>query len=202
MQTVLEVVKIHQHEKFQAIVSMHSPANARKPLRTNGRTDGRTDMPQSGHGWSDWPTDSCTSGKRVFRASDRRRDGQPENLMHLATQGGGIKARCYFISAYLCTLSAVGYWYNAKYTRPVNHWYCRANLCSTTRARETFPNVSELSTSEELMNMYFYSTDIVIFDIPYIPSTMYSRIHRHKRWIFINNQSVGPFAFLWKEHPN
>ena len=37
--TVLKMVKIHQHVKFQAIPSMRSPANARKPLRTDGRTE-------------------------------------------------------------------------------------------------------------------------------------------------------------------
>ena len=31
------MVKIHQHVKFQANPSMQSPANARKPLRTDGR---------------------------------------------------------------------------------------------------------------------------------------------------------------------
>ena len=38
------MIKIHhQHVKFQAIPSMRSPANAQKPLRTDGQTDGRTE---------------------------------------------------------------------------------------------------------------------------------------------------------------
>ena len=61
------MVKIHEHVKFQANPSMHSPANARKPLRTDGRTDGRTD-----------------------RRTDGRTDGKPENIMPPAPKGGGI----------------------------------------------------------------------------------------------------------------
>ena len=38
IQSVLKVPKIHQHAKFQTIPSMRSPANARKPLRTDGQT--------------------------------------------------------------------------------------------------------------------------------------------------------------------
>ena len=70
------MVKIHQHVKFQAIPSMRSLANARKPLRTDRRTDGRTDMPLNGYGWSGGPTDPCTGQKRVFQASDGRTDGR------------------------------------------------------------------------------------------------------------------------------
>ena len=66
---------------------MRSLANARKPLRT----DGRTDMPWNGHGWSGGPTDPCTGQKRVFQASDGQTDGQPENIMPPAPKGGGIK---------------------------------------------------------------------------------------------------------------
>ena len=51
---------------------MRSPANARKPLRM----DGRTDMPQNGHGWSDGPTDPYTGEKRLFQASDGQTDGR------------------------------------------------------------------------------------------------------------------------------
>ena len=36
------MVEIHQHVKFQANPSIHSPANARKPLRTDGRTCRKT----------------------------------------------------------------------------------------------------------------------------------------------------------------
>ena len=63
---------------------MRSPANARKPLRTNGRTDGRMDGRTDGHaakqqnsyGWSDGPTDPCTGEKRLFQASDGWTDGR------------------------------------------------------------------------------------------------------------------------------
>ena len=74
------------HAKFQAIPSMRFAANVRKPFRA----DGRTGMLQNGHGWSDGPTDQCTGGKRVYRASDGRADGQPENIMAPAPKGGGI----------------------------------------------------------------------------------------------------------------
>ena len=67
---------------------MRSPANARKPLRA----DGRTDMPQNGHGWSDGPTNPCTVGKGYFRLrTDGQTDGQSENIMPPAPKGGGIK---------------------------------------------------------------------------------------------------------------
>ena len=83
------VVKIHQHAQFQVIPSMQMPGNL------SGRTEGRTDMPQNGHGWLDGQTDPCTGGKRVFQASDRRMDGwtdeQPENIMPPAPKGGRIK---------------------------------------------------------------------------------------------------------------
>ena len=72
---------------------MRSPANARKHLRTDGQTDGRTDMPQNGHGWSDGPTDPCTGTKRLFQASDGRTDGQHENIMTPAPKGRGITNR-------------------------------------------------------------------------------------------------------------
>ena len=35
-------------------------------------------------------TDGCTGGKRVFLASDGRMDGQSENIMPPAPEGGGI----------------------------------------------------------------------------------------------------------------
>ena len=51
-------------------------------------------MPENGYGWSGGSTDPCTGQKRVFQASDgrtdRRTDGQPENIMHPAPKGGGI----------------------------------------------------------------------------------------------------------------
>ena len=40
--SVLKVAEIHQHAKFQAIPSNRSPANARQPLRTDGRTCRKT----------------------------------------------------------------------------------------------------------------------------------------------------------------
>ena len=77
IQSVLrKVPKIHQHATFQTIPSMRSPANTRKPLRTDGQTDGRADMPQNGHGWSDGPTDPCTGEKSLFQASDGQTDGR------------------------------------------------------------------------------------------------------------------------------
>ena len=79
-------MKIHQHVKFQANPSMHSLANARKPLRTEGRTCRKTVT----YGWSGGPTDPYTGQKRVFQASDGRTDGQPENIMPPAPKGGGI----------------------------------------------------------------------------------------------------------------
>ena len=48
--------------------------------------DGRMDMPQNGHSWSDGPTDPCTGDKKLCQASD----GQPENIMPPAPKGGGI----------------------------------------------------------------------------------------------------------------
>ena len=53
------------------------------------RTDGRT-CRKNGYGWLGGPTDPCTGQKRVFQASDRRTDGQPENIMPPAPKGGGI----------------------------------------------------------------------------------------------------------------
>ena len=103
------MVKIHQHIKFQANPSMHSPADARKPLRTDGRTDGRTDRQTDGRtcrktvtlgrvnqrthvqvkrGYFRLRTDGQTDGQ-----TDGRTDGQPENIMPLAPKGRGIK-RC------------------------------------------------------------------------------------------------------------
>ena len=89
------MVKIHQHIKFQANPSMHSPANAWKPLRTDGQTDGRTD----GHavkwlrlvGWTNGPMYRSKDGISGFGRTDGRTDGQPENIMPPAPKGGGIK---------------------------------------------------------------------------------------------------------------
>ena len=78
---------------------MRSPANARKPLRTDGRTDRRTD----GHavkrlrlvGWTNGPMYRSKEGISGFGRTDGRMDGrtdgQPENIMPPAPKGGGIK---------------------------------------------------------------------------------------------------------------
>ena len=77
------MVKIHQHVKFQANPSMHSPANARKPLQTDRRTDGRTD----GHavkrlqlvGWTNGPMYRSKEGISGFGWTDGRTDGRTDN---------------------------------------------------------------------------------------------------------------------------
>ena len=84
------MVKIHQHVKYQAIPSMRSPANARKPLRTDGRTYGRTD----GHavkrsrlvGWTNGPMYMSKEGISGFGWTDGRTDGRTtrkHNARHL-----------------------------------------------------------------------------------------------------------------------
>ena len=89
------MVKIHQHVKFQAIPSMHSPANARKPLRTDGRTDGRRDGRTCRKMVTVGRVDQRTHvhvKRGYFRLrTDSRMDGQPENIMPPAPKGGGIK---------------------------------------------------------------------------------------------------------------
>ena len=55
--------------------------------------DRQMDMPQNGHGWSDQPTEPCTGGKRAFRASDGRTDGQPENKMPPTPKVRGITTK-------------------------------------------------------------------------------------------------------------
>ena len=72
--SVLKVVKIHQHVKIQAIPSMRSPANALKPLWTDGQTDGQTD----GHvikqwwlvGWTNGPMYRWKEGISGFGRTD------------------------------------------------------------------------------------------------------------------------------------
>ena len=59
--------------------SLHAFSGKYPETSPDGRTDGRMDMPQNGHGWSDGQTDQCAGGKRVFQASDGRTDGQPLN---------------------------------------------------------------------------------------------------------------------------
>ena len=71
--------------------SFHAFSGKCPETSPEGQTDGRTDMPLNGYGWSGGPTDACTGQKRVFQASDGRTDGQPENIMPPAPEGGGIK---------------------------------------------------------------------------------------------------------------
>ena len=95
------MVKIHQHVKFQAYPSMHSPATARKPLRTDGWTCRKTVM----IGRVDQRTHVQVK-RGYFRL---RTDGQPENIMPPAPKGGGItkhnKTECMHHGTY-CTLIA------------------------------------------------------------------------------------------------
>ena len=81
------MVKIHQHVKFQAIPSMHSPANARKPLRTDDRTCRKTVTV----GRVDQRTHVQVKRGYFRLRTDGRTDGQPENIMPPAPKGGGIK---------------------------------------------------------------------------------------------------------------
>ena len=81
------MVKIHQHVKFQANPSMHSPANARKPLRTDGRTCCKTVTV----GRLDQRTHVQVKRGYFRLRTDGRTDGQPENIMPPAPKGGGIK---------------------------------------------------------------------------------------------------------------
>ena len=84
------MVKIHQHVKFQANPSMHSPANARKPLRTDGQTDVTVKWLRL-VGWTNGPMYRSKEGISGFGRTDGRTDGQPENIMPPAPKGRGIK---------------------------------------------------------------------------------------------------------------
>ena len=88
------MVIIHQLVKFQANPHMHSPANARKPLRTDGRTDGHAVKRLRLVGWTNGPMYRSKKGISGFRRTDGWTDGQPENIMHPAPKGGGIKIGC------------------------------------------------------------------------------------------------------------
>ena len=85
------MVKIHQHVKFQAIPFMHSLANVRKPLRTDGQTDGRTCCKTVTVVWVDQRTHVHVKRGYFRLRTDGRTDGQPENIMPPAPKGGGIK---------------------------------------------------------------------------------------------------------------
>ena len=124
------MVKIHQHVKFQAIPSMRSPANAQKPLRTDGRTDGWTD----GHavkrsrlvGWTNGPMYRSKEGISGFGRTDGQKDGQPENIMPPAPKGGGIKKHQSSASlAFVCGIHR-DRWIphtNASYAESVSIWW-------------------------------------------------------------------------------
>ena len=78
------MVKIHQRAKFQAISSMRSLGNTRKPQIwpvSLSPTDQRTYV-QVKRGYFRLRTDGLT-------------DGQPENIMPPAPKGGGIKKRLF-----------------------------------------------------------------------------------------------------------
>ena len=66
----LKVVKIHQHAKFQAIPSMCSPANAWKPLRTDGHAAKRSWLV----GWTDGPMHRWKEGISGFEQTGRWTD--------------------------------------------------------------------------------------------------------------------------------
>ena len=111
----LKVVKIHQHAKFQAIPSMRSPGNARKPqiwpvsLRQNSAkiTKINRPWPRPKQFWRRSPGNArkrtCCKTVTVGRVDQRthvqvkrgyfrlRTDGQPKNIMPPAPKGGGIK---------------------------------------------------------------------------------------------------------------
>ena len=70
------MVKIHQHVKFQVNPSMHSPANARKPLRTDGRTDGHAVKRLRLVGWTNGPMYRSKEGISGFGRTDGRTDGR------------------------------------------------------------------------------------------------------------------------------
>ena len=77
---------------------MCSPANARKPLRTDRGTEGRTDGRTDGHAvkrlrlvrWTNGPMYRSKEGISGFGRTNGRRDGQPKNIM---PKGGGIKIK-------------------------------------------------------------------------------------------------------------
>ena len=85
------MVKIHQHVKFQAIPSMRSLANARKHLRTDGRTCRKTVTV----GRVDQRTHVQVKRGYFRLRTDGGTDGQPENIMPPAPKGGGITNNCH-----------------------------------------------------------------------------------------------------------
>ena len=75
------MVKIHQHVKFQANPSMHYPANARKPLRTDGHAVKRLRLVR----WTNRPMYRSKEGISGFGRTDGR-----TTRKHNAS-GAGIK---------------------------------------------------------------------------------------------------------------
>ena len=68
----IQIAQMAELENIHWISDHSLHAFSGKCLETS--PDGRTDMPQNGHGWSDGPTDPCTGEKRLFQASDGRTD--------------------------------------------------------------------------------------------------------------------------------
>ena len=126
----MKVVRIHQHAKFQAIPSMHSPETY-----PDGRLDGQAEK------WSPlvrWTNVTMYRWRQVILGfgwtdgwMDGRTDGQPKNIMPLAPKGGGIKMMwCNEIGSWnkknnKCNLD---FWLNNVFMRILlrsqtsNHW--------------------------------------------------------------------------------
>ena len=91
IQSVLKVVRIHQVAKFQAIPSMRSPRNARNPIWTEIRADGRAVRETVTVGRMDQRTHIQVEIGYFRLRTDERTDEQLENIMPPAPKGGGIK---------------------------------------------------------------------------------------------------------------
>ena len=125
--SVLKVVTIHQHTKFQGIPSMHSPRNAWEPIQTDGRTDRQA---ENGHGWMDQLTHVQVERGYFRLQTDRLMDGQTENLMPLAPKGRGIKMTDLFGGPKLpwnWTVEAdIQHTYKSS-----SNWYLKQDWCET-----------------------------------------------------------------------
>ena len=152
------MVKIHQRAKFQANPSMHSPANARKPLRTDRRTDGHAIKRLRLVGWT------YVQVKRgYFRLrTDGRTDEQPENIMPPAPKGGGITKPCAEITGY-DMLSFLGHsWYE--------YLSCWSHLLSSIFYYKDYVGLhNTLATTLEQrnleQNMCMFVVDVVAVDV-------------------------------------
>ena len=91
IQSVLKVVRIHQVAKFQAIPSMRSPRNARNPIWTEKRADGRAVRKTVTVGRMDQRTHIQVETGYFRLRTDERTDEQLENKMPRTPKGGGIK---------------------------------------------------------------------------------------------------------------